>query len=93
MLEFEMRARLNYTTATNTIVIEVPRHKQLYPWLVCPSRAPMTEVKRAVAGLTRASHHRSPNDMNRTKTLPSLAEVEERRLWNLRIFACEVAGV
>ena len=53
----------------------------------------MTEVKRAVVGLTRASHHSSPNDMNRTKTLPSLAEVEERRLWNLRIFACEVAGV
>ena len=88
-----MRVRLNYTTATNTIVIEVPRHKRLYPWLVCPSRAPMTEVKRAVVGLTRAPHHRSPNDMNRSKTLPSLAEVEERPLWNLRIFACEVAGV
>ena len=54
---------------------------------------PMTEVKRAVVGLTRVSHRRSPNDMHCTKTLPSLAEVEERRLRNLRIFACEVAGV
>ena len=53
----------------------------------------MTEVKRAVVGLTRALHLRSPNDIFHTKTLPSLAEVEERRLWNLRIFACEVAGV
>lgn len=53
----------------------------------------MTEVKRAVVGLTRALYLRSPNDILHTKTLPALAEVEERRLWNLRIFACEVAGV
>jgi hypothetical protein len=36
----------SYTTVINPIVNgEMPRHKQLYPWLVCPSLAPMTEVK------------------------------------------------
>jgi hypothetical protein len=53
----------------------------------------MTEVKLIAVGSTRATHHYSPNDVRCTKTLPSLAEVEERRLWNLRISASGVAGV
>jgi len=53
----------------------------------------MTEVKLTVVGLTRASHRQSPNDTHCTKALPSLAEVEERQLWNLRIFASGVVGV
>ena len=36
---------------------------------------------------------RRSNDVHYTKTMPSLAEVEERRVGDLRIFASGVAGV
>lgn len=88
----KVRIGFYYTTMTNLNASEMPRYKQLHPWLAYQTRVPMTEVKPAVVDSVRASNSHSSNDIHRTKTWSSLAEVEEHRVWNLRIFAGGVAG-